>query len=190
VIFRYYNLGITLPIFSEKIKIFDYNEKCPICGRKNCAIRFGTYKRKSGTCIQRYLCSYHLAYKKKFKTFSLLPWPLIPYHSYSVEVLANIEIALQNKNSHQKIANTILPQKNGVEYGVLSGSITYYSRLFQTIILKWMLFIKERDSIQKRITYPPLSLFVIVSSMAEVFWIVSEKFLVGTPSQDRIPRAP
>lgn len=190
MIFRYYNLGISLPTFREKIKPFDLCEKCPICGRKNCAILFGTYKRKSGVYIQRCLCRYNLKYKKRFKTFSLLPWPLIPYHSYSVEVLVNIETALKEKHSHQKIVNAILPQKNKIEYGALSGSITYYSRLFQTIILKWVLFVKERENIQKKISHTDLSLFVIISSMAEIFWTVSEKFLVGTPSQDRIPRAP
>jgi len=190
VIFRYFILGISLPNIREKILKFNFNDRCPICGRKNCVVRFGTYKRKDGTVIQRYLCKYRLKKKKRYTTFSRLPWPLIPYHSHGAEILTTIQTALNKKLTHQEIANSTLPQKHKIELGILSGSITYYSRLFITVILKWFLFIERNATLPKLLTHPDLSLFVIISAMAEIFWTNTDKFLVGTPSQDRKPRAP
>jgi len=72
----------------------DFSEHCPICGGRDCAQFIGYYERKvideNGTYyarfpIARYKCQGKGSQKiVKDKTFSLLPYQLVPYTKYSI----------------------------------------------------------------------------------------------------------
>lgn len=77
----------------------DYSHCCPICHGKECAIRHGYYFRQvideDGTFfkefpITRYLCQRKGKAKLKDRTFSLLPWQLIPYRKWTIELMFSI----------------------------------------------------------------------------------------------------
>lgn len=66
------------------------NNRCPICGESDCAQFFTYYhrhvveengKKYTDFPIARFLC------KKKKKTFSLLPYQLVPYYKYSIRFI-------------------------------------------------------------------------------------------------------
>lgn len=81
---------------SKKFCFPDFKEHCPICWATNCAKFLGYYYRgavdKNGTYfkelpIARYECSGKGSPKIGHKTFSLLPYQLIPYNKYSIEFM-------------------------------------------------------------------------------------------------------
>lgn len=71
----------------------NFNERCPICQRKNCVKFLEYYYREvideNGTYykrfpIARYICTSKSSGSKSDRTFSLLPYQLIPYKKYSI----------------------------------------------------------------------------------------------------------
>lgn len=76
-----------------------YSHCCPICHGKNCCIRHGYYFRpvidENGTFfkyfpIARYLCRRKGKAKINHRTFSLLPWQLIPYRKQVITFLLSV----------------------------------------------------------------------------------------------------
>lgn len=76
----------------------DFTACCPLCGGSHCAVRIGFYQRKQVIIgyelyedfpIARWLCRRKGTRKPKHKTFSLLPYPLIPYHRYGLNVIVD-----------------------------------------------------------------------------------------------------
>ena len=76
----------------------DYRACCPLCGGENCAVRIGFYKRKKVIVdnniykrvpIARWLCQRKGSRMPQHKTFSLLPFPLIPYHRHGLNVIVD-----------------------------------------------------------------------------------------------------
>lgn len=73
---------------------FDFKECCPLCGRADCALFIGYYTRgvidEHGTYfkefpIARYRCqSKGKRRAENHRTFSLLPYQLVPYTRYSI----------------------------------------------------------------------------------------------------------
>ncbi len=73
---------------------YDFGAQCPLCGGKECAQFIGYYYRsvinEKGTYykafpIARYLCNRKgSALSIKHRTFSLLPYQLVPYTKYSI----------------------------------------------------------------------------------------------------------
>jgi hypothetical protein len=73
---------------------YDFKEGCPLCGAKDCAEFIGYYHRgaidEKGTYykafpIARYLCKGKgSVFSVKHRTFSLLPYQLVPYTKYSI----------------------------------------------------------------------------------------------------------
>jgi len=77
----------------------DYSYCCPICHGKECCIRHGYYFRQvideHGTFfkyfpIARYICQRKGKAKLSDRTFSLLPWQLIPYRKWTIELMFSI----------------------------------------------------------------------------------------------------
>lgn len=73
-----------------------YRERCPMCGRSNCAVKHGSYNRRAfdekgnfikDLKIQRWRCRMKA---KKTKTFSALPEQLMPYSRYPVKTVTGI----------------------------------------------------------------------------------------------------
>lgn len=76
----------------------DYRACCPLCGGENCAVRIGFYYRKKvivdhkiyeNVPIARWLCQRKGTRKSTHNTFSLLPFPLIPYHRHGLNVIVD-----------------------------------------------------------------------------------------------------
>jgi len=73
-----------------------YRDRCPVCGRKNCAVKHGCYYRCAfdengnmikGLKIQRWKCTRKA---KEVRTFSVLPDQLVPYSKYPVRTVTGI----------------------------------------------------------------------------------------------------
>lgn len=80
-------------IKTDEWKFPEFTDYCPICGGKNCAVRIGYYYRYYidietevilFIAIARYKCQRIGKPKLKDKTFSLLPYVLIPYHKFTI----------------------------------------------------------------------------------------------------------
>jgi len=97
---------------------------------------------------------------------------------------------LNNRTTHFKIANEILPHQYGIEYGVFLGAITEYQRLYNTVILTWMIFISVFDKFGKLLSPRFDSPQVDITLMAEIYWDTMGLFLIGTASQERRIRPP
>jgi hypothetical protein len=76
----------------------DYSACCPLCNGENCAVRIGFYKRKKVIVdnrihkkvpIARWLCQRKGSQRPKHQTFSLLPYPLVPYHRHGLNVIVD-----------------------------------------------------------------------------------------------------
>jgi hypothetical protein len=76
----------------------DYSACCPLCGGEHCAVRIGFYQRKKvivdnrsyeNIPIARWLCQRKGSKRPKHQTFSLLPYPLIPYHRHGLNVIVD-----------------------------------------------------------------------------------------------------
>lgn len=76
----------------------DYGDCCSLCGGNNCAVRIGFYTRKlvvvdnriyENVPIARWLCQRKGYRKSTHKTFSLLPFQLIPYHRHGLTVIVD-----------------------------------------------------------------------------------------------------
>jgi hypothetical protein len=76
----------------------DYSSCCPLCGGAHCAVRIGFYQRKKVIVgnkihkkvpIARWLCQRKGARRPKHQTFSLLPYPLIPYHRHGLNIIVD-----------------------------------------------------------------------------------------------------
>ena len=76
----------------------DYSSYCPLCGGEHCAVRIGFYKRKKVIVdnkihkkvpIARWLCQQKGPKHPNHQTFSLLPYPLIPYHRHGLNVIVD-----------------------------------------------------------------------------------------------------
>lgn len=78
---------------------YDFTARCPLCGDKDCAQFIGYYWRgvidEKGTYyksfpIARYLCNRKgKSLTVKHRTFSLLPYQLVPYIKYSIPFILN-----------------------------------------------------------------------------------------------------
>lgn len=93
-----YFIAEDLSSYKEKVELGqwdfpDFRECCPLCEGSNCPKRIGYYDRgvvdESGEHyrinIARYLCREKGAIKALDRSFSLLPYQLIPYFSHTIE---------------------------------------------------------------------------------------------------------
>lgn len=85
---------------------------CPLCGGVDCPRFLGTYIRKKvisfqGTCyvnfpIARFRCRQRGRKNPSHKTFSLLPYELIPYSKYSINFVFQVLTSLYIEGKSQK----------------------------------------------------------------------------------------
>ncbi len=124
----------------------DYRACCPLCGGKNCAVRIGFYKRKKvivdykiyeDVPIARWLCQRKGPGKPQHKTFSLLPYPLIPYYSHGLNVI------FDTVNFHHHNGTTLEQTKgfiseNGVDTDIPleNNQIHNFNKIFSQALLK------------------------------------------------------
>lgn len=124
----------------------DYRTCCPLCGGKNCAVRIGFYKRKkvivdykiyADVPIARWLCQRKGPGKAQHKTFSLLPYQLIPYHRHGLNVIVD------TVNFHHHNGTTLEQTKgfissNGVDTDIPleNNHIHDFNNIFSQALLK------------------------------------------------------
>lgn len=117
---------------------YDFTHRCPLCGARDCAQFIGYYYRtvidEKGTYykafpVARYLCNRKgKAVTVKHRTFSLLPYQLVPYSKYSIPFIVN---ALRKVYGEDNSVNTLLDYLAGFEtqeYVELSRSTFYAFR--------------------------------------------------------------
>ena len=127
----------------------DFAEKCPVCGGKDCAQFIGYYFREvideKGTCykafpIARYLCKGKgTAAIVKHRTFSLLPYQLVPYIKYSLPFIIS---ALKKVYGEDGSVKELLDYLAGAETGRyidLSSSTFYGFKAFIVTCINKML---------------------------------------------------
>ncbi len=124
----------------------DYGACCPLCGGKNCAVRIGFYKRKKvivdykiypDVPIARWLCQRKGPGKAQHKTFSLLPYPLIPYHRHGLNVIVDtVNFHHHNGSSFEQTKSFI--SSNGVDTDIPleNNHIHDFNNIFSQALLK------------------------------------------------------
>jgi hypothetical protein len=118
----------------------DFTHRCPLCGGRDCAQFIGYYYREvideRGTYyksfpIARYVCNRKgTALTAKHRTFSLLPYQLVPYSKYSLPFILN---ALRKVYGEDRSVKELLDYLAGFgkqEYLDLSASTFYAFRAF------------------------------------------------------------
>lgn len=109
-----WTIGIQIPIYIHSIaeqyakvkrgafEIPSFKDRCPLCGRKDCASFLGYYTRHAVDSatgihfidfpIHRYECTDPLGFRGEtaHRTFSLLPVQLIPYERFDITLIVTI----------------------------------------------------------------------------------------------------
>jgi len=118
----------------------DFTHRCPLCGARDCAQFIGYYCRgvidEQGTYykafpIARYLCNRKgTALSANHRTFSLLPYQLVPYSKYSLPFILNALRKVYGEDSSVKELLDYLAGFGTQEYIDLSASAFYAFRVF------------------------------------------------------------
>lgn len=119
---------------------YDFTYRCPLCGAEHCAQFIGYYYRgvvdEKGTYykafpIARYICnSKGKALSVGHRTFSLLPYQLVPYSKYSIPFIVNALMKVYGEDSSVKELLDYLGGFETGEYIDLSVSAFYAFRAF------------------------------------------------------------
>jgi len=129
---------------------------CPLCGAGDCAQFIGYYYRgvidEKGTYykalpIARYLCNRKgKTVTVKHRTFSLLPYQLVPYSKYSIPFILNVLRKVYGEDNSVKGLLDYLAGFDSDKYIELSVSVFYAFRAFILTAIDKMLatgFYKE-----------------------------------------------
>ncbi|MBD3793764.1 MAG: hypothetical protein IE889_06330 [Campylobacterales bacterium] len=129
---------------------YDFKYSCPLCGARDCAQFIGYYYREvideKGTYykampIARYLCRRKgKALGVKHRTFSLLPYQLLPYSKYSIPFIINaLRKVYGGENNSVKELLDYLAGFGEQKYIDLSNSVFYaFRELILTAIDKML----------------------------------------------------
>ena len=126
----------------------DYSEQCPLCGRKNCAVRIGFYIRKIlvsnfktyyDVPIPRWLCRKKGHLKPNHRTFSLLPYHLIPYHRHDLNLaLDTVNFKSQLGTTFEQTKSYISDKGIGTVICLENDQIIDFQQIFTTAFSKLM----------------------------------------------------
>lgn len=127
---------------------------CPICGGKDCPVRIGYYYRyyvdiKIGKIILipivRYICRRKGKANLKDKTFSLLPYFLIPYHRFTIDSAMQVigKKLIQGK-TNKKIADEISYAFDpDTLFNFEERYVNYWIQFFRQTVLKLIAFLSS-----------------------------------------------
>lgn len=144
---------------------YDFAKRCPLCGGKDCAQFICYYTRKvideRGTYykafpIARYLCKGRgKAQTIKHRTFSLLPYQLVPYTKYSIPfIIAGLK-RVYGEGSSVKGLLDYLASVDAAEYIELNVSVFYaFRRFILTCIDKLLAVGFYREASQRLFNIP------------------------------------
>lgn len=207
---------------NERVKFIRrlfYPEKCPICGAYNCYKFLGFYFRpvfdEHGTFFKDFPIARFKCYQKgtniivQHKTFSLLPYQLIPYCKYSIPFIIKIlkmehineksvmeiqELLSNHENSNGYIdlaQSTIYKFKDVIEDAITKLLAAAYYPVFNSNMLNLR---TEKEKVIVFITFAMSFAYIKLSgpcALGFVFfltgggYIKNSLFLFGTPSQFR-----
>jgi hypothetical protein len=184
----------------------EINNKCPICGSSECASFHKYYKRQvvdiNGVYYKDFPIARFLCRNRKTLTFSLLPYQLIPYRKYSLELIILMLSFLYQGDTSIALDHLVKINIFSVTYSYLAN----LSKLLQESLEK-ILFSGHYDDLNKIIAHENnekdrLENFIAFSkgfNFAKGNWITkgacalsydfylrsNGRFLFGTPSQLR-----
>jgi hypothetical protein len=202
---------------------FDVYHQCPLCGASHCAKFIGYYQRpvidENGTYykalpVARYLC------RRKggqpivdHKTFSLLPYQLVPYSKYSIPFIFRVlkSIYVQGQSVMEVQTYLSRSQQTGIYIDLGAASIYGFKKVILEAISKLLSSAYYPDAekiVHQSRNHQRIKAFV---SFAQAFccykvspcirgpcalsydfymqgggWFRNSYFLFGTPSQFRI----
>ena len=124
----------------------DYSVCCPLCGGKNCAVRIGFYERKlvivdnriyENVPIARWLCQRKGPKRPQHQTFSLLPYPLIPYHRHGLNIIVDTVNFLHHQGASLEQTKRFI-SGNGVNNDIPleNNQIHDFNKIFSHALLK------------------------------------------------------
>ena len=139
---------------TKKWEFSDFSNYCPICGGKDCPVRIGYYYRyyidiKTYKIflipIIRYLCRKKGRPKLKDRTFSLLPYFLIPYNRFTIDsgmliIGSKLVKCKSNKEIADKVCNSFDINLN---FNFEERYINYWLRLFRQTLFKLIVFLES-----------------------------------------------
>jgi len=137
----------------------DYRTDCPLCGGKNCAVRIGFYERKKviidnkiyeNVPIARWLCQRKGYKKSTHKTFSLLPFQLIPYHRHGLNFIFNT-VNFHHYNSSSLVQTKDFISVKGVDTDLPleNNQIHNFKHIFSQALLKLTSIAEVKDQISQ-----------------------------------------
>ena len=143
---------------------YDFSVRCPLCGATDCAKFLDYYNRRvideKGTYykafpIARYLCNGKgKALAVKHRTFSLLPYQLVPYSKYSIPFIAKSLRKVYGEDNSVKGLLDYLAGFDPNEYTDLSVSTFYAFRSFILTCIDKMLAMGFYGEIQTALQSP------------------------------------
>ena len=201
----------------------DFSEQCPLCGGKNCAVRIGFYIRKRlvlylttyyDVPIPRWLCRQKGPLKPKHRTFSLLPFALIPYHNNDLNLVAETVKYKQQQpgTTYEQTKSYIIDNAQQPDIDLENKQIKQFQQLVTTAFSKLMAIpeIKPRISCDFHSSDPIATVLSFcdryqspflttskleASNIEQLAWdffynfqrgcYFDRQFLFGTPSQKR-----
>ena len=135
-----------------------YSKQCPLCGGIFCAVRIGYYYRKKisiqfitlvNVPIPRWLCRRLGHIKPKHRTFSLLPYALIPYHKHDLNLMLET-LNYQSRQVKSTLEKTkIFISEKGIETDISleNNQIYDFTQIFNKAYSKLMTIPELKQSI-------------------------------------------
>jgi len=171
---------------------FDFMERCPLCGGRDCAQFICYYYRKvideKGTYykafpIARYVCNRKgTALIVKHKTFSLLPYQLVPYTKYSIPFIIDALKRVYGEDGSVKELLDHLAGFGAGEYIDLSASTFYAFRGFILTCIEKILAMGFYQEVESPLQSPS------EKQRIKVFLVFAEEFTCG--KTDLVIRGP
>jgi hypothetical protein len=157
----------------------DFSDRCLICGLPGCARRNGFYLRKRGNVkVVTFECQNPPP--GRHRTFSLLPWPLVPYRHRGVDFLVFLVKARDGGRATYLEATSSVEAELGLAVSLM-GSLYGWMEMAKIAALKWDDFKNEQRGSQ---TLADME-FDALAEACVVYTRETEDFLFGVPSQHR-----
>lgn len=116
----------------------------------------------------------------RHRTFSLLPWPLIPYRKRGVDFLRMLVVARANGTVTYLQATTTVEARMGLSVSLM-GTLHDWLRMAEVARLKWS---EGREQDEEKRDLDELTLTEL-GEVCQRYASRTESFLYGTPSQER-----
>ncbi len=135
--------------FQDAIDIgFDIKERCPLCGGKNCAKFLGFYYKRvvdeRGTYYKAFPIARFQCKRKggcpivKHRTFSLLPYQLVPYTKYSIPFIIKTlkKINIEERSINEILEYWAVSNEHGTYFDLERARVHGFKRLIKETINK------------------------------------------------------